>query len=85
MLGFLKSEPRVFKIHADWDDEASVWVITSDDVPGLITEAATQEEVRLKLKAMIPELLELNGLPPCKEEVPVELLIQSEQRLALGC
>jgi hypothetical protein len=29
------------EIHAVWDDEANVWVADSDDVPGLIAEAAT--------------------------------------------
>ena len=44
-----------------WDPEASVWVATSDDVPGLATEAATAEALRDKVLIMIPELLELNG------------------------
>ncbi len=49
-------------IHAEWDAEAKVWVATSDDVPGLVTEAETMELLASKLKLMIPELLELNGL-----------------------
>ena len=32
-------------VHAQWDDEANVWVASSDDVPGLVTEAATTEEL----------------------------------------
>jgi len=47
-------------IMSEWDDDACVWTATSDDVPGLATEAATQEELIAKLKVMIPELLELN-------------------------
>lgn len=53
---------RTFHITATWDDEASVWVAESDDVPGLATEASTQEELVAKLKIMIPELLEANSL-----------------------
>ena len=83
-MSFQQAQARVLRIHADWDDDAGVWVVTSEDVPGLATEAATQDEVRQKLIVMIPELLELNGLPACADGVPVELLIQSEQRLALG-
>ena len=30
-------------ILADWDDEAGVWVATSDDIIGLVTEAETLE------------------------------------------
>lgn len=52
----------VCQIHADWDPEAEVWVATSDDVPGLATEAPTVEVLAEKLRTMIPELLEANQL-----------------------
>lgn len=52
----------VYHIHADWDPEAEVWVATSDDVPGLATEAATVELLTEKLRILIPELLEANQL-----------------------
>jgi predicted RNase H-like HicB family nuclease len=51
-----------YHVQADWDPEASVWVATSDDVPGLATEAETIEALTQRLRAMIPELLEANGL-----------------------
>ena len=48
-------------VYAMWDAEAGVWVATSEDVPGLATEADTVEKLIAKLKVMIPELLEANG------------------------
>lgn len=48
-------------VRAEWDEEAKVWVATSDDVPGLATEADTTEALVEKLKVLIPELLEANG------------------------
>ena len=48
-------------VHADWDADASVWVATSNDVPGLATEAETVEALVVKLEVMIPELLVANG------------------------
>ena len=48
-------------IHAEWDAEAAVWVATSNDVPGLVTEAETLEALAAKLRVMVPELLALNG------------------------
>jgi predicted RNase H-like HicB family nuclease len=51
-----------YTIKAEWDGEASVWVASSDDVPGLATGADTFEELIAKLKIVIPELLEENGL-----------------------
>jgi len=52
---------RVISVKAIWDEDAQVWVATSEDVPGLATEADTLEELTEKLKIMIPELLEANG------------------------
>jgi predicted RNase H-like HicB family nuclease len=52
----------VYRVHADWDPEANVWVATSYDVPGLATEALTVEALAEKLRIMIPELLEANQL-----------------------
>lgn len=52
---------REYVVVADWDDEAGVWVATSDDVPGLVTEAETQEQLVAKLKVLIPELLGANA------------------------
>jgi predicted RNase H-like HicB family nuclease len=51
-----------YNVRAEWDGEAGVWVASSDDVPGLATGADTFEELVEKLKVVIPELLEENGL-----------------------
>ena len=48
-------------IHAEWGAEAAVWVATSNDVPGLATEAETLEALAAKLRVMVPELLALNA------------------------
>ncbi|OFZ96213.1 MAG: hypothetical protein A2Z64_14030 [Betaproteobacteria bacterium RIFCSPLOWO2_02_67_12] len=53
---------KPYFIRAEWDEEASVWVATSDDVPGLATEADTLEALVQKLKVMVPELLDANGM-----------------------
>lgn len=37
--------PRIQFVRAEWDEEARVWVATSDDVPGLVTEADTVEDL----------------------------------------
>jgi len=57
-------ESNTYHVLADWDAEANVWVATSDDVPGLATEAETIEGLTTRLRTMIPELLEANGLLP---------------------
>jgi predicted RNase H-like HicB family nuclease len=60
-------------VRAEWDEEALVWVATSDDVPGLATEGDTLEALIEKLKTMIPELLDANGAQQ-GYEVPFEIL-----------
>jgi predicted RNase H-like HicB family nuclease len=37
-------------IRAEWDEEASVWVATSEEVPGLATEEKTLEGLIQKLR-----------------------------------
>jgi predicted RNase H-like HicB family nuclease len=50
----------MLEIHAQWDDEARVWVATSEDVPGLTTEAQTWRELIQHVKEIIPDLMDLN-------------------------
>ncbi len=68
---------REFKVNADWDPEASVWVAQSEDVPRLVTEADTIEQLVAKLRVMVPELLEANGaLPANVSDVPIRLIAE---------
>ncbi|MHC5937312.1 DUF1902 domain-containing protein [Nostoc sp.] len=48
------------KVEAFWDSDAEVWVATSDDVLGLVTEASTIEVLTQKLREIIPELIMYN-------------------------
>lgn len=54
----------IYKVEAFWDWEAQVWVATSEDVPGLVTEASTIEILTSKLRKIIPELIQINKLMP---------------------
>lgn len=77
--------PR-YHVKAVWDDEASVWVATSDDVPGLVTEADTIPALAKKLQMLIPELLDANNVPlNDSPEIPFELnatIIERTRRAA---
>lgn len=75
---------RTYVVNATWDDEAQVWVAVSDDLPGLVAEAEDMPELLNKLKVLIPELLEANGVLPKLEphsSIPIELL--THRRLML--
>ena len=75
------------KIEAVWDPEASVWVAESDDVPGLATEAATMEALIEKLRVLVPELLEANGmeLPIQGHELPFDLTASRHDFARIAC
>lgn len=76
----------VYRVHADWDPEAGVWVATSDDVPGLATEAPTVEALTEKLRVMIPELLEANQLLSGEQSdaIAFELTSHRQERIRLA-
>ena len=48
-------------ITAQWDDEASVWLATSTDAPGLVVEADTWPAMIEEVRLVLPELLALSG------------------------
>jgi hypothetical protein len=54
---------RPITIDARWDDQARVWIATSNDVPGLVVEADTWPTMIEEVKLVLPELLELSGSP----------------------
>jgi predicted RNase H-like HicB family nuclease len=63
-----------YLVRAQWDAEASVWVASSDDVPGLATESSILEELNEKLQTLVPELLAANARMPTGGQIIVELL-----------
>ncbi len=72
-------------VRADWDDDAKVWVATSSDIDGLVTEASTLEELRTKVIAMVGELLQLNGERSTLPEIPVHIMAQQIARVPNPC
>jgi len=63
-----------YVVRAEWDSLAEVWVATSDDVPGLVTEAKTVEALGARLRGIVPELHEANGAAPTEGVVAIELV-----------
>lgn len=74
-----------FLVTAAWDDEVGVWVATSDDIPGLVTEAATLDALLERVVAVAPELLEDNAHlleTPLPSGHSIDLCILSQLSLA---
>lgn len=47
-----------------WDDEANVWIATSNDIPGLVLESGSFDALLERTRYAVPELLELNSTDP---------------------
>lgn len=47
-------------INLTWDNEAQVWVATSDDIAGLVLESGSFDALLERIRFAVPELLELN-------------------------
>ena len=65
---------KSYTVTCQWDPEASVWSVSESDVPGLVTEANTLDEIESKLRLIIPELLNLNEPSSASSAVPFELI-----------
>ncbi len=50
-----------YVITTTWDSEASVWIATSEDVPGLALESGSLDALIERVRVAVPELLALNG------------------------
>jgi len=50
-----------YVVNLIWDDEAQVWVATSEDIPGLVLESGSFDALLERVRFAAPELLALNG------------------------
>jgi len=44
-----------------WDNEAAVWIATSQNIPGLVLESGSLDALIERVRFAAPELLALNG------------------------
>jgi hypothetical protein len=49
-------------IDVRWDDSVGVWIATSTDIPGLVSEADTIPGLKSQIQVAAPRLLSLQGL-----------------------
>lgn len=64
-----------------WDNEADVWIATSDDIPGLVLESGSFDALLERVRFAVPELLELGN----DNKMPLNISFVSErhERIAL--
>ena len=73
-------QQNTFHIDAFWDADVAVWVATSDDIPGLATEADSLDALQLKLREMVPELLLLNHVLPADYRGTISFEVTSHKQ-----
>lgn len=64
-----------YVVNFTWDDEACVWVATSNDIPGLVLESGSFDALLERVRIAVPELLSLNSTP----NLPIFLSFLSER------
>ena len=64
-----------YRVKAIWDEDAFVWVASSDDIPGLTLECGSLDVLIERVRMAAPELLRLNG----GEAKSVPLVFTSER------
>lgn len=75
----------IYKVEAFWDVEAAVWVATSEDIPGLVTEAETIEALMQKLRSIVPELILLNRLvTPDTDSIELQLTSHRQELIEVA-
>ena len=71
-----------YLVKMTWDDEAAVWVATSDDVPGLVLESGSLDALMERVRFAIPELLHLNKTTNTKS-IPIMFRSEKTESLAV--
>jgi hypothetical protein len=54
-----RSDMSEYTVLLNWDDEAYVWLASSEDVPGLALEAGSLDALMERVKYTVPDLLDL--------------------------
>ena len=71
-----------FNITFRWDDEAHVWIATSDDVPGLVMEHGSFDALVERVRYGILDLLEEEGR--IYEDISLNFDVSRTERLVLS-
>jgi len=71
-----------YMIKLIWDDEASVWIATNDDIP-VAMENGSLDALAVKVKSMATAMLEENNGLPSSGEIQLRFNAERIERLAI--
>lgn len=69
-----------YTVKFTWDNEANVWIATSDDIPGLVLESGSFDALLERTRFAVPELLQLNADKPAP--FSLNFISERHERLA---
>lgn len=70
-----------YKVKFLWDNEAAVWIATSDDIPGLVLESGSFDALLERVRISASELIALNGKD--NKQFILSFLSERHERIAL--
>ena len=68
-------------VNLTWDNEAGVWIATSDDIPGLVLESGSFDALLERIRFAAPELISLNN--PKNSSFVLSFVSNRHERIAL--
>ena len=69
-----------YTVRCVWDEEAMVWIAESDDIPGLVLESQSLDQLMKNVSLAVPELVEMNNLPVASE---LHYISEKTQRISM--
>ncbi len=70
------------KIKILWDDEAKVWIATSDDIKGLVLESGSFDALIVRIKYAVEDLLAFEDNKP--DYCDLSFITERRDRLLLS-
>ena len=70
-----------YKIDFTWDDEAEVWIATSEDIRGLVLEHESFDRLIQRVALAVPELLEMRGYAP--DDISLDCAVHRIEKIRL--
>ena len=70
----------LYRIKFWWDNEACVWIATSEDVRGLVLEDESFDALVREVQLAVPTLLGLNNM--LNNNITLDFTAQRQERLA---
>jgi len=53
---------NTFNIFLERDEKIGVWIATSEDIPGLVLESKSYDDIEERAKCVVPQLLKSNNV-----------------------